>query len=927
MNTSTRLLVAMSILGLAGCAFEGKEMFASRSAPAQPRESALPLPSTLPLADYEKLLYDFLANSMYDQQPGHLQWARDKGVRDTGDYLNMVDYGTHHAVRIYYSPKIIDWLKGGRVGPIPDGAMMVKEQFPPPAVRYAGMDEKTLLTFLNERTVMVKDSAGSPDGWFWADYYGQPVDSHDPAKNPTFSYPSSGFGQYCVRCHASAEREGTFATTRNIEGFAGTPITYNVDNSWRLVDLMKPPAAVAAPPQLAASHALGTRSALVAASTAPRVKLPGPYEKFVKFFKQIPPVDPTPAIVIPNETYDHIVSPGKTPQMYVTSDQCLSCHGGLGAPYGAMFINPRDGTASVAYNGKGVNASQGVNISQYGEWRWSMMGLAGRDPIFYAQLETEVAVHPQHAPAIVNTCFSCHGAMGQRQNVLDNGKDAMFQHAYVSQQFAQIDNPKDPKYRLGQYGALARDGISCTVCHHMVETDKPLDQLITGNFDVGKPDELFGPYKDHEISTHPMKTGLGVTPKYDVYIKSSRMCASCHVLNVPVYDDKGNQVGTAFEQATYLEWLNSEFDNEYTPNNPKARTCQQCHMPNDYHGLPLRQRIAASEDATYPEVDNRARNDLIQTRFRDDYPRHVLLGVNVFAMQMFSQFNKILGVNTTIDFMTGSTEGLPNAINNAMLQASQMTADVKVTIQKLDLAKAAALANLVAEVRVTNKTGHRFPTGVGFRRAFLEFQVIDASGGSDRVVWASGRTNELGIIVDQNGTPLPSEFFERNAEGKQQYEPHYTSINAQSQVQIYQELTKDPQHNFTTSFLALKDTVTNNRLLPPGFLEATYPDEETMKDPGFIDGTGSDTLTYRVPLFDQSGAPLIRSSNPNNVKVVATLYYQSIPPFYLQQRFRDAQGTDTKRLYYLTSNLKLEGTGLENWKLKIAQDSARGPAR
>jgi hypothetical protein len=114
--------------------------------------------------------------------------------------------------------------------------------------------------------------------------------------------------------------------------------------------------------------------------------------------------------------------------------------------------------------------------------------------------------------------------------------------------------------------------------------------------------------------------------------------------------------------------------------------------------------------------------------------------------------------------------------------------------------------------------------------------------------------------------------------------------------------------------------------LPPGFLKRP-PRRRDHERPGFIDGTGSDTLTYRVPLFDHTGAPLIRSSNPNDVKVVARLYYQSIPPFYLQQRFRDAQGTDTKRLYYLTSNLKLEGTGLENWKLQIAQDSAGGPAR
>ena len=32
-----------------------------------------------------------------------------------------------------------------------------------------------------------------------------------------------------------------------------------------------------------------------------------------------------------------------------------------------------------------------INVSPYGEWRWSPMGLAGRDPNFFAQLEGELA--------------------------------------------------------------------------------------------------------------------------------------------------------------------------------------------------------------------------------------------------------------------------------------------------------------------------------------------------------------------------------------------------------------------------------------------------------------------------------------------------------------------------------------------------------
>src|SRR5436853_494228 len=47
---------------------------------------------------------------------------------------------------------------------------------------------------------------------------------------------------------------------------------------------------------------------------------------------------------------------------------------------------------------------------------------------------------------------------------------------------------------------------------------------------------------------------------------------------------------------------------------------------------------------------------------------------------------------------------------------------------------------LTARVVVTNKAGHRFPSGVGFRRAFLELAVVRPAGGSrpERVVWASG---------------------------------------------------------------------------------------------------------------------------------------------------------------------------------------------
>ena len=57
----------------------------------------------------------------------------------------------------------------------------------------------------------------------------------------------------------------------------------------------------------------------------------------------------------------------------------------------------------------------------------------------------------------------------------------------------------------------------------------------------------------------------------------------------------------------------------------------------------------------------------------------------------------------------------------------------------------------------------------------------------------------------------------------------------------------------------------------------------------------------------------------NAVAVNATLYYQSIPPYYLRQRSEDAHGPDTARLITFTNQLNVSKyPEIANWKLKIA---------
>jgi len=192
--------------------------------------------------------------------------------------------------------------------------------------------------------------------------------------------------------------------------------------------------------------------------------------------------------------------------------------------------------------------------------------------------------------------------------------------------------------------------------------------------------------------------------------------------------------------------------------------------------------------------------------------------------------------------------------------------------------------------------------------------------------------------VDENGKPLPSEFFEpsqdESGKARQFYQPHYYdqpghTITRQNQVQIFEELILDADGNFTTSFIRRDKPVKDNRLLPLGwtekgpdpslsgeFLEATHP--IAIGDDGhYKDGSGTSVVTYEVPL---------NGIDPDSLSLTATIYYQSIPPYYLKMRFEQAPDYPaTKRLYYLASNLNTLGTPIENWKFKIV--SERAPAK
>ena len=684
-------------------------------------------------------------------------------------------------------------------------------------------------------------------------------------------------------------------------------------------------------------------------------------QPFLKTFDQIKPVQEKDVLHIPPVTHDWVVKGENGSQGLITSNQCMSCHAGLVGPFGPSMVVKLTDKEDTDYR------DPVWHVSPYGEWRWTPMGLAGRDPIFYAQLESEIELLKKEFPAataneistnLQETCLRCHGAMGKHQFDLDNketvgtGKKFSIEHMYNTE-------GKDGHIGLGdaKYGALGRDGISCMVCHRSVARKQPeddersylqffLETSITGNFQLGPENEIYGPFKDEDISPYGMQHGVGLKPMHNEHIQSSQMCGTCHTVSLPVVDypfgdekpDKDQQslidgetvelfkdFHHHVEQATYLEWLNSEFENEFNKDNPKGQSCQDCHMSkgliDEEHDINIEQistRIAAIQDNTYPDAENLTELEHLNIRIREEgYKRHNFVGLNVFLVELFRQFDKVLGVRKN-DFMTGSKVDIENAIKNYQLFAKNEVVDLELDTKLQD-------GVLTADLEIKNKVGHRFPSGVGFRRAFVQLSVVKQSeDGNEKIIWSSGRTDGNGVLVDAAGNRLKTEFFDEAPDANTQtYQTHHEVISREDQVQIYETLLHDAKHRFTTSFIRGKNTIKDNRLLPRGwkaagphpdlngaYLKATHPGPAAKKDARYTDGSGSDVVTYRILLPDELDA--------SNLSVRAAIYYQAFPPYFLKNLFDNApDGDATKRLHYMLSNANVKGTVIEDWKFLI----------
>jgi len=214
---------------------------------------------------------------------------------------------------------------------------------------------------------------------------------------------------------------------------------------------------------------------------------------------------------------------------------------------------------------------------------------------------------------------------------------------------------------------------------------------------------------------------------------------------------------------------------------------------------------------------------------RPDFAEHTFLGANTVVQDMLKNFKTELGVSEDI-----SAEAFEESImrNREFLETSAI----------VELQNTAIVDNkLTMDVKITNQTGHKLPSGYHTRRVYLHVLVTDAQG---NLVYENGLIRADGSIDGVAEDSSPNSF-----------EPHYDKITSATQVQVYQGITGDANGNQTESLLAATQFLKDNRLTPPGFDKNNVPDTIAVKGAAMNDAdfnNGSDTVSYEIELSGQA---------------------------------------------------------------------------
>lgn len=451
------------------------------------------------------------------------------------------------------------------------------------------------------------------------------------------------------------------------------------------------------------------------------------------------------ADVIPDAIKQPGTQPGEVGNLE-SPDKCDNCHGGYN-----QAVEP-------AFN-----------------WRGSMMGNAGRDPIFWATL----AIAEQDFDGAGDLCIRCHSAGGWY-----GGRSA----------------PTDGS----GLQASDDDGVDCDTCHMMTNPDDSehlgvMNPPFVANNEIegfygsgilsfwGGSDKL-GPYSDAEARHQFMQSQ---------FHRSVDFCGSCHDVSNPVVGDfaPGNGAQATADPVIASNDLESALGSKAAFNNPPymygivERTFSEFKsglvsrtLVSDYSDLPPDLQDgsfrAAYESATATGgngdyADGTPRYFSCQTchlrpvngpgcnkkgaPVRDDLPLHDMTGGNYWIADAI-QWQDQQG---TLRLGGGLT-----ALQNAALDDGQIRA-------KKQLNQAASLEVIGNTAKIVNLTGHKLITGYPEgRRMWLNIKWYDGNGALLR---EDGAYGPIGVTATDNAGTIHQveSLLDLHDPNTKIYEAHY----------------------------------------------------------------------------------------------------------------------------------------------------------
>jgi mono/diheme cytochrome c family protein len=450
-----------------------------------------------------------------------------------------------------------------------------------------------------------------------------------------------------------------------------------------------------------------------------------------------------------------------------------------------------------------------IEAEPFRNWVGGMMAQAMRDPEFLATM----TIANQDAAFAGDLCLRCHtpaGWLGGRSLPTDG---------------SSLSEPAD------------FEGVTCHFCHRLVNPQFPVpgdgpasdDAILTelnnaglvpaqpgGGRYVLDPDggARRGP-RDPNVDgiNHPQ----GADALFSPFHTRSDICATCHDVSNPVFVrqldgtyapgdlDAPHPTMDKYEmfpvERTYSEWSQSQFASggvdlggRFGGNHPTGimETCQDCHMP----------------DQIGPGCRN---NGLV----RPDAPQHALNGGNTW----------VLASIRTIDADGDGQPDYPDAetgLTDAIVQAAQ----ARVT-QLLENASDMELTQVddVLQVRITNYTGHKLPSGYPEgRRLWINVRFLD----------------DLGQLCAEHGA-YDALTAELTTEDTKVYE---TKLGLDATMATLTGLPEGESFHFALNNVILKD----NRIPPVGFTNAGF--DSVQAGPvaySYADGQYWDDTEYTIP--------------------------------------------------------------------------------